>query len=178
MKRTNTRSQRLMLIILFTGVMAVLVGVLGTGQVEGILDSLRAELIPNYGQQTDYGIPLDLRNTAQFVDWFYTIELNESEQALKDSALSALVAPCCDDNSAATCCCECNIPGLVNVDYRGETFSENVLRIDVSSTILVYCRSGGRSAVAVQVLRDLGFCCLYDMDGGILAWTGAGYPTE
>jgi hypothetical protein len=53
--------------------------------------------------------PLDLRGTGQFVDWFHTIELNESAQALEDSALSALVAPCCNDDSAATCCCECNL---------------------------------------------------------------------
>jgi hypothetical protein len=93
MRRTNTQSQRLTLTILFTGATAILVGVFGTGRREGVLDSLRAELIPKYGQQTDYGIPLDLRNAAHFVDWFYTIERDESEQALKDSALGAPVPP-------------------------------------------------------------------------------------
>jgi hypothetical protein len=109
MRRTNTQSQRLTLTILFTGATAILVGVFGTGRREGVLDSLRAELIPKYGQQTDYGIPLDLRNAAHFVDWFYTIERDESEQALKDSALGAPVAPCRNDSSAATCCCACNL---------------------------------------------------------------------
>jgi rhodanese-related sulfurtransferase len=71
-----------------------------------------------------------------------------------------------------------HIPGAVKPDYRGETFSEDGLRFGGSSTILVYRRSRGRSAAAGQVLRDLGFCCAYDMDGGIPAWTGAGYPTE
>jgi hypothetical protein len=69
---------------------------------DAVLDSLRAELIPKHGQQTDYGIPLDLRNAAQFVDWFYTIELDESKQALKDSALGVLVARIVDRHRSQT----------------------------------------------------------------------------
>ncbi|MDD3415053.1 MAG: rhodanese-like domain-containing protein [Lachnospiraceae bacterium] len=40
---------------------------------------------------------------------------------------------------------------------------------DTSSTILVYCRSGRRSAIAAQSLVDLGYSNVYDF-GGIIDW--------
>ena len=68
MNLTNARSQRLMPSACLAGTMAVLAGVPGSGQQDGVLDSLKAGLTPKYGQQTDYGIPLNLRNTPQSVD--------------------------------------------------------------------------------------------------------------
>jgi len=42
--------------------------------------------------------------------------------------------------------------------------------------ILVYCRTGHRSTTASQMLVDAGYSDVYNMEGGITAWTGAGYP--
>lgn len=43
--------------------------------------------------------------------------------------------------------------------------------------ILVYCRTGGRSAVASANLADNhNFTNIYNMDGGITDWIAAGYP--
>jgi rhodanese-related sulfurtransferase len=36
----------------------------------------------------------------------------------------------------------------------------------------VYCRSGVRSAKACQMMGSQGFEKLYNLDGGILEWTG------
>jgi len=36
--------------------------------------------------------------------------------------------------------------------------------------IVVYCRSGGRSARIVKRLREAGFEGVYNLEGGILAW--------
>lgn len=41
--------------------------------------------------------------------------------------------------------------------------------------ILVYCRSGSRSAQASQILVNNGFKEIYNMKGGITDWTNAGY---
>ncbi len=41
--------------------------------------------------------------------------------------------------------------------------------------ILVYCRSGSRSAQASQILVNNGFKEIYNMKGGIMDWTNAGY---
>ncbi len=41
--------------------------------------------------------------------------------------------------------------------------------------ILVYCKSGSRSAQASQILINNGFKEIYNMKGGITDWTNAGY---
>ena len=51
--------------------------------------------------------------------------------------------------------------------------AEEVLS-DKAATILVYCRSGRRSASASQTLNDLGYTSIYDF-GGIIDWP---YPIE
>jgi len=48
--------------------------------------------------------------------------------------------------------------------------------LEHADEILVYCRSGGRSATASQILADNGFSQVYNMLGGITAWIDAGYP--
>lgn len=42
--------------------------------------------------------------------------------------------------------------------------------------ILVYCRTGHRSTTASNILVAAGYSDVYNMQGGITAWTGAGYP--
>ncbi len=41
--------------------------------------------------------------------------------------------------------------------------------------ILVYCKAGGRSAQASEILVNNGFKEIYNMKGGITDWTNAGY---
>ena len=56
---------------------------------------------------------------------------------------------------------------LIPVDDIADK-AEQILT-DKSETILVYCRSGRRSALAAQTLSDLGFTAVYDF-GGIIDW--------
>jgi rhodanese-related sulfurtransferase len=44
------------------------------------------------------------------------------------------------------------------------------------ASILVYCQTGGRSALATQVLNQLGYAQAVSMAGGFNAWTEAGLP--
>ena len=48
---------------------------------------------------------------------------------------------------------------------------------DRDATILVYCRSGRRSAIAAQALADMGYTHVLDM-GGIQDWPYGGVVTE
>jgi len=43
-----------------------------------------------------------------------------------------------------------------------------------ATKILVYCRSGAESAVAAQTLLDLGYTNIWNLDGGMNAWTSSG----
>lgn len=45
-------------------------------------------------------------------------------------------------------------------------------------TVLVYCRSGGRSASAAQMLVGAGFTKIHNLAGGIGAWSSAGFGVE
>lgn len=44
--------------------------------------------------------------------------------------------------------------------------------------ILVYCLSGGRSALAVETLQKLGYTQAVSLAGGFKAWSEAGRPVE
>ncbi len=61
------------------------------------------------------------------------------------------------------------IEGAVLIpDFDIETKAESLLP-DKDATILVYCRSGRRSALAAQKLVELGYQNIYDF-GGIIDW--------
>jgi rhodanese-related sulfurtransferase len=49
---------------------------------------------------------------------------------------------------------------------------------DPDRRIILYCASGGRSALAADVMRQLGYARVAHLDGGIKAWTEAGKPVE
>ena len=42
--------------------------------------------------------------------------------------------------------------------------------------VVVYCRTGGRAALAAQSLQRLGFSDVCSIAGGVTAWTDAGLP--
>jgi adenylyltransferase/sulfurtransferase len=62
----------------------------------------------------------------------------------------------------------CRIPGstLLPLPELGQRFSE----VPRDREVVVHCKSGMRSAKAVQFLRDQGYTKLKDLAGGILAW--------
>ena len=49
---------------------------------------------------------------------------------------------------------------------------------DPSKTVVLYCRSGARSAIAQSLLLRAGFEDVINVEGGWTAWTRAGLPTE
>lgn len=44
--------------------------------------------------------------------------------------------------------------------------------------IILYCASGGRSALSCSALQDLGYARVAHVDGGLKAWKEAGLPVE
>ncbi|UOY93133.1 rhodanese-like domain-containing protein [Ectobacillus sp. JY-23] len=64
---------------------------------------------------------------------------------------------------------EGKIPGAVNLPLGWIEF--RMYELDSRKEYIVVCRSGGRSASAVQFLEGKGFNVI-NMQGGMLAWTG------
>ena len=106
-----------------------------------ILQQLQTDLIPGQGQETSYGIPLSYDSLPQFITWWTTLVPFVEQDPRYVEALTGLVAPCCDDNTAYRCCCEqggssCNIirsgKGLAahlirDLDYAAAQVAESVL---------------------------------------------------
>ncbi|MDE0201808.1 MAG: rhodanese-like domain-containing protein [Rhodospirillaceae bacterium] len=44
--------------------------------------------------------------------------------------------------------------------------------------LVIYCASGGRSALAAKTLQDMGYSGVANLTGGYQAWSEAGGPTE
>jgi rhodanese-related sulfurtransferase len=52
------------------------------------------------------------------------------------------------------------------------TVLDNLGRIPREGTVVVYCRSGGRSGKVVEALQQqCGYTNLWNLDGGILRWS-------
>ena len=65
------------------------------------------------------------------------------------------------------------IPNAINIDiYKGQGFIYAVEELDKSKNYYVYCKAGGRSQQACDIMNQLGFENTYNLVGGILQWTG------
>lgn len=49
-------------------------------------------------------------------------------------------------------------------------FVDRISELDPSDVVVVYCRSGARSAWAVRQLQEHGFTQVFNLKGGILGW--------
>ncbi len=66
---------------------------------------------------------------------------------------------------------EGHLEGTYHIDIYAPGFEGRVKELPKDKPWLVYCRSGGRSATACQVMEPLGFDAT-NVVGGITAWRG------
>lgn len=76
------------------------------------------------------------------------------------------------------------IPGAVHIPRGLLEFSADPalpshrIELDPSHRILLYCKVGGRSALAAATLQEMGFRDVAHLDGGFEGWRLAGRPVE
>ena len=66
-----------------------------------------------------------------------------------------------------------HLKGASNINVNGADFAQKAALLDKDKEVLVYCKSGGRSAKAAEQLRSMGYR-VYDLKGGILNWQSQG----
>lgn len=71
---------------------------------------------------------------------------------------------------------EGHLPGAVLIDFYEDDFADQLAELDPDVPYLLYCRSGNRSGQTRDILDDLGFTDVADIEGGLTAWANAGIP--
>ncbi|WP_291357916.1 rhodanese-like domain-containing protein [Desulfovibrio sp.] len=71
-----------------------------------------------------------------------------------------------------------HLPGARNMDFFGGSFERQTEALPKDAPVLLYCRTGKRSAAAAETLGEAGVKHIYHMHQGIEAWQQAGLPLE
>jgi rhodanese-related sulfurtransferase len=69
-----------------------------------------------------------------------------------------------------------HLEGARSMNYYATNFQRMVSTLDREATILLYCRKGIQSRLALRAFRKWGFSRLFALEGGIDAWVEAGLP--
>lgn len=68
---------------------------------------------------------------------------------------------------------EGEVPNHQMINFNAPSFLDDIQELDKDKTYLLYCRSGGRSERAAQMMSQMGFKDVYNLLGGIMAWNAA-----
>jgi rhodanese-related sulfurtransferase len=104
-----------------------------------------------------------------------TLELISPQEA---SALTAekkaIIIDVREDNEWNTV----HIPGAIHIPLAQLSTRLTELQPYKNTAIITQCRSGARSAKALDILKSAGFSHVQNMEGGLIAWHKAGLKTQ
>ena len=104
-----------------------------------------------------------------------TLELISPKEA---SALTAekkaIIIDVREDNEWNTV----HIPGAIHIPLAQLSTRLSELQPYKNTAIITQCRSGARSAKALDILKSAGFSHVQNMEGGLIAWNKAGLKTQ
>jgi rhodanese-related sulfurtransferase len=95
---------------------------------------------------------------------YNNINAKEFEEGIKDKNAFVL------DVRSKSELADGKIPGYHLIDIHSANFKDQIKALDRSKHYYVYCRSGGRSAMACKTLAKEGFENISNLSGGIMAW--------
>mgnify|MGYP001371077573 CR=1 FL=1 len=67
-----------------------------------------------------------------------------------------------------------HIQDAVNFDFYSESFQNDILILDKSSSIILYCRTQNRSTKTANYLKENGYKEITVIEGGITSWVKNG----
>ena len=65
-----------------------------------------------------------------------------------------------------------------NIHLYDQDFGAQIEKLDKEETVYVYCKAGGRSAGAVEIMQKHGFKNIIELDGGTDSWSENGKTLE
>lgn len=58
------------------------------------------------------------------------------------------------------------IDDAINIDFLSSDFKQKMAKLDKNQPVYIYCQSGNRSGKASQIMVEMGFKQIYDLQGG------------
>jgi len=70
-----------------------------------------------------------------------------------------------------------HIANAINIDFKSDSFSFKLDKLDKGKTYLINCYGGFRSKNTMKMMKEKGFVKLYNMKGGFMKWKLRKMPT-
>lgn len=108
-------------------------------------------------------------------DAFMTIEVDGFHHTLENSGDDCVLVDVRTPEEFK----EGHLKGAINIDVKDSInfMKKAIEQLPKNKTVMVYCRSGRRSAMAAGKLAAEGYF-VFNLEGGYKAWTEAGKETE
>ncbi|MEX2669274.1 rhodanese-like domain-containing protein [Candidatus Uabimicrobium amorphum] len=103
---------------------------------------------------------------------FENVSAKQAQTIMEDSSVVVLDVRTANEYNDG------HIKDALNIDIKSENFMDEMQKLDKDTTYVMHCRSGGRSAMALEKVKDFGFKKIYHMDGGMLEWAENNLPIE
>lgn len=102
-----------------------------------------------------------------------TIGINEFQNALSqvDATLIDLRTPGELESTGI-------IPWAQNINFYEADFRESLSGLDKNAQYLIYCQSGNRSGQSLEIMKELWFTNVQELQGWINTWFASGNQTE
>ncbi len=68
------------------------------------------------------------------------------------------------------------LPEAQLLDFYRTDFADRLAELPKDVPYLLYCRSGNRSGQTIELMEQMGFTNVADVDGGISSWLDNGHP--
>lgn len=65
------------------------------------------------------------------------------------------------------------IEGAILLDYKADDFKDKLGELDRVESYIVYCASGGRSSMTADMMQQMGFSSIYNLEGGYSAYAAS-----
>ena len=92
------------------------------------------------------------------------LSFNECEYKLLDSSVVLV------DVRTASEIKEGYIKNAIFINFYDTDFSQQISMLDKNKYTIIYCQKGGRSLKACQIMLDMGFSEVYNLEGGAYGW--------
>jgi rhodanese-related sulfurtransferase len=61
-----------------------------------------------------------------------------------------------------------HLKNAIRIDYYEDGFENEISKLDMDKSYILYCKSGGRSGKTLNMMKEKGFTVVYNIEGGMI----------